>query len=73
MQRAWGNIPERDDEAEALAQRLEIKLHAVAMILTAIVLAMRLVAGHRDLVISESAWLDAAETSTPDSAAVFLP
>lgn len=40
---------------DALAERWELRIHAIALTLTAVVLAMRLVAGRQDL-IADSDW-----------------
>jgi hypothetical protein len=49
MRSVWSNIAAQQRETEAFAERLELRIHRVALTLTAIVLAMRLIAGTRDL------------------------
>jgi hypothetical protein len=49
MRSVWSNIAARERETEAFAERLELTVHKIALTVTAIVLAMRLVAGTRDL------------------------
>ncbi len=49
MIRRQRDIDTQNHEVEKLAERLELRLHAIALILTAVVLAMRLVAGRQDL------------------------
>lgn len=48
MRRGWSEIARRR-ENEVFAERLENRLHTIAIVLTTIVLGMRLVAGTRDL------------------------
>jgi hypothetical protein len=67
MSNPWSDIEVYNRRTEALAERLELRIHALAWVLTAIVLAMRLIAGRQDL-ISDESWdapsveLPAAET-----------
>ena len=49
MRRTWSDIEARNRETDALGERLELTIHAIALVLTAVVLAMRLVAGTQDL------------------------
>jgi hypothetical protein len=49
MRNIRSDIAAHELEVEAFAERLELRLHAVAMIVTAIVLGMRLSTGTRDL------------------------
>jgi hypothetical protein len=49
MRRGWNDIEARSHENDAWAERLENRLHTIALVITTIVLAMRLVAGTRDL------------------------
>ena len=55
----WSYI-ERNRETEILAERLSRKIHAAALVLTAIVLVMRLVTGRQDLTSDAERW----DTST---------
>lgn len=49
MTSSWRDIETRNRETQALAERWELRIHAIALVLTGIVLAMRLVAGRQDL------------------------
>lgn len=49
MIRRQRDIEARNREMEQLAERWELRIHAIALTLTAVVLAMRLVAGRQDL------------------------
>ena len=53
----WSYI-ERNRETELFAERLSRRIHAIALVLTAIVLAMRLVAGREDLTSDADRWED---------------
>jgi hypothetical protein len=46
---SWSDIHAHNRKTEALAERLELRIHAIAIVLTAIVLCMRLIAGRADL------------------------
>jgi hypothetical protein len=67
MFRRQKDIDARNREMEALAERWELRIHAIALALTAVVLAMRLVAGRQDLT-SDTGWEEtgssSAETTT---------
>lgn len=54
MRNIWSDIAAHERRVDALAERLERNIHTIALVVTAIVLAMRLVAGTRDLAID--AW-----------------
>ena len=59
---SWSDIHAHNRKTEALAERLELRIHAIAIVLTAIVLSMRLVAGRADLTSDDaSAAAPAAE------------
>jgi hypothetical protein len=64
MTRRQKDIDAQNREMDALADRWELRIHAIAFTLTAVVLAMRLVAGRQDLT-SEGYWEDANEHSPP--------
>lgn len=49
MRRRWFEIQKRNRDIDAMAERLELRIHIIALVLTAIVLAMRLVTGTTDL------------------------
>lgn len=66
------DIEARNRETEALAERWELRIHAIAWCLTAIVLAMRLVAGRDDLT-SDGYWDDSAESLPPGEALGYVP
>jgi hypothetical protein len=53
MTHRWRGIEARNRATEALADRWEIRIHTIALVLTALVLAMRLVAGRQDLTPTE--------------------
>jgi hypothetical protein len=53
----WSNI-ERNRQTDALAERLELRFHAIAIVVTATVLAMRLIAGTQDLTSEATSWQD---------------
>ena len=67
MRRLWSDIAAHR-ETQVFAQRLELTLHAISMVVAAIVLAMRLVAGTQDLSSevpnSEEGSVDLAATET---------
>jgi hypothetical protein len=54
----WRDIEARNRETEALADRWELRIHTIALVLTGLVLAMRLVAGRQDLTPTEPSWDD---------------
>lgn len=54
MRRGWREIHAHNRETEALAERLERRIHVIALVITATVLTMRLLTGRTDLVSSES-------------------
>ena len=56
MYRRQRDIDNRNREMDALAERWELRIHAIALTLTAIVLAMRLVAGREDLTSDGADW-----------------
>lgn len=62
MRNIWSDIAANERKLEAFAERLELRIHAVAIVVTAIVLAMRLLAGTRDL--ASDTW--SAEDSSVD-------
>lgn len=67
MRQSWREIQARQRETEALAERLELRIHTFVLITTAIVLGMRLVAGARDLTLSDEtveAVSDSADIAT---------
>lgn len=53
----WSNI-ERNRQIDALARRWEFRIHAIAIVVTATVLAMRLIAGTQDLTSDATSWQD---------------
>jgi hypothetical protein len=65
MRNIWSDIAAHEREVEAFAERLELRIHAVALIVTALVLGMRLWAGAGDLVGDTSS----AEQGSADVAA----
>lgn len=65
----WSNI-ERNRQTDALAKRLELRIHAIAIVVTATVLAMRLIAGTEDLTSESSSW---QEESASEESAAWLP
>ena len=65
----WSNI-ERNRQTDALAERLELRFHAIAIVVTATVLAMRLIAGTQDLTSEATSWQD---ESSNEEAATWLP
>jgi hypothetical protein len=67
--RMWSNI-ERNRQTDALAERLELRFHAIAIVVTATVLAMRLIAGTQDLT-SDSSGLQGESSS--DAPNAWLP
>jgi hypothetical protein len=68
--RMWSNI-ERNRQTDALAERLELRFHAIAIVVTATVLAMRLIAGTQDLTSDSSGWQ--GESSSEDDPNAWLP
>lgn len=65
----WSSI-ERNRQIDALAMRWELRIHAMAIIVTATVLAMRLIAGTRDLTSEAPSWQDEGSSEEP---AAWLP
>jgi hypothetical protein len=63
MIRRQKDIDAQNREMEQLAERWELRIHAIALTLTAVVLAMRLVAGRQDLT-SDGYWDDTTEEQT---------
>jgi hypothetical protein len=73
MRRGWNDIDARSRENDAWAERLENRLHTVALVLTTIVLAMRLVAGTRDLADGSDFEHESADApATEAQSAAFL-
>jgi hypothetical protein len=68
MIRRQKDIDAQNREVEQLAERWELRIHAIALTLTAVVLAMRLVAGRQDLT-SDGYWDD---TNPQESAGEVL-
>jgi hypothetical protein len=68
MIRRQKDIDAQNREMEQLAERWELRIHAIALTLTAVVLGMRLVAGRQDLT-SDGYWDD---TSPQESAGEVL-
>jgi hypothetical protein len=60
MIRRQKEIDAENRQVEELAERWELRIHAIALTLTAVVLAMRLVAGRQDLT-SDGYWEAATE------------
>jgi hypothetical protein len=60
MTRRRSDIEAENHETEGLAELLEFRLHAIALVLTGIVLAMRLVAGRQDLTPTAESWQNAS-------------
>lgn len=56
MSNPWTEIAAHNRHTEALAERWELRIHALLWVLTAIVLTMRLVAGRQDLTSDETGW-----------------
>ena len=56
MIKPWSEIETHIRATDAMAERLELRIHAIAWVITAIVLAMRLVAGRQDLTSTD--WVD---------------
>jgi hypothetical protein len=64
----WSNI-ETNRQTDALAKKLELRIHAIAIVVTATVLAMRLIAGTQDLTSESSTW----QEEMNDESAAWLP
>jgi hypothetical protein len=62
MIRRQTDIDAQNREMEKLAERWELRIHAIALTLTAVVLAMRLVAGRQDLT-SDAYWDDISSSA----------
>lgn len=58
MSNPWSEIAAHNRHTEALAERWELRIHALLWVLTAVVLIMRLVAGRQDLTTDEASWHD---------------
>lgn len=71
MRSVWSNIAAQERETEAFAERLELRIHGVALMVTAIVLAMRLVAGTRDLTTDMSSIEDSRTDETAAGSASY--
>ena len=56
MSNPWSEIAAHNRHTEALAERWELRIHALLWVLTAVVLIMRLVAGRQDLTSDETSW-----------------
>jgi hypothetical protein len=67
----WSNIAARERETEAFAERLELRIHGIALTVTAIVLAMRLVAGTRDLTADMSSFEDSGAGAAAEAEASY--
>jgi hypothetical protein len=73
MRRTWSDSEARTGELDALCERLELRIHAIAMLVTAIVLAMRLVAGTQDITSEPaSAEYESTDAAAPDAAALWV-
>lgn len=60
----WSAI-ESNRQTDALAERLELRFHAIAIVITATVLAMRLIAGTQDLTDEDATWQDESSSEQP--------
>jgi hypothetical protein len=65
MRRGWSEHSARSRDDDAFAERLEGRLHALAIVLATIVLGMRLIAGTGDLMDVESTGYEPIDT--PDA------
>lgn len=73
MSNPWSEIAAHNRHTEALAERWELRIHALLWVLTAIVLTMRLVAGRQDLTSDEASWqAPSAEEPAGESASVII-
>jgi hypothetical protein len=72
MIRRQKDIDAQNREMEQLAERWELRIHAIALTLTAVVLAMRLVAGRQDLT-SDGYWDDASQQESAGEALGSAP
>ena len=52
------DIDAQNREMDALAERWELRIHAIALTITAVVLGMRLIAGRQDLTSDGSCWTE---------------
>jgi hypothetical protein len=68
MIRRQRDIDAQNRQMEELAERWELRIHAIALTLTAVVLAMRLVAGRQDLT-SDGYWDGTSQEQTAEEAA----
>lgn len=64
MRERWSEIEAHNRRTEALAERWELRIHALLWVLTATVLAMRLVAGRQDLTSDGASWASPAADET---------
>jgi len=65
----WSESAAHNRYTEALAERWEVRIHAILWVLTAIVLTMRLIAGRQDLT---SDGTTVHEPSTDESASIVM-
>ena len=73
MSNPWSDISAHNRHTEALAERWELRIHALLWVLTAIVLIMRLIAGRQDLTSDGTSWHDpAAEEPGIEAAAAVI-
>jgi len=72
MIRRQNDIDTRNREMEQLAERWELRIHAIALTLTAVVLAMRLVAGRQDLTPHDG-WDDTSQQQPARELADTIP
>jgi hypothetical protein len=59
------DIEKQNRETAALAERLAGRIHLIAFVLTAIVLAMRLIAGKQDLMTDSSSSVGSEQPEEP--------
>jgi hypothetical protein len=73
MSNPWSEIAAHNRHTEALAERWELRIHALLWVLTAVVLIMRLVAGRQDLTSDGGSWHDpSAEEPGIEAASVVI-
>ena len=73
MRNSWIEIAAHNRRTEALAERWELRIHALLWVLTAIVLTMRLVAGRQDLTSDGTSWHDpSADEPAIEAASVVI-
>ncbi|HWO10813.1 MAG TPA: hypothetical protein VNN80_15070 [Polyangiaceae bacterium] len=73
MSMPWSEIHAHNRATEAMAERLELRIHAIAWLITATVLAMRLVAGRQDLTSDATGWDDPSPNEPAAEATAAQP